>query len=89
MTRRDTLIGSAAAIFAVTIWAAWIVGTRHAVTGTLPPEAVGLLRMAVPALLFMPVWLRVGVAPRGVRGSRGACACSAPARPSSSSSRPA
>ena len=73
MTRRDTLIGSAAAIFAVTIWAAWIVGTRHAVTGTLPPEAVGLLRMAVPALLFMPVWLRVGVAPRGIRGLIALC----------------
>ena len=73
MTRRDTLIGSTAAIFAVTIWAAWIVGTRHAVTGTLPPEAVGLLRMAVPALLFAPVWLRVGVAPRGIRGLVGLC----------------
>jgi drug/metabolite transporter (DMT)-like permease len=65
MNRRDVVIGSAAAIFAVTIWAAWIVGTRHAVTGTLPPEAVGLLRMAVPALLFAPIWLRTGLAPRG------------------------
>ncbi len=73
MSRRDTFVGVAAAIFAVTIWAAWIVGTRHAVTGTLPPEAVGLLRMAVPALLFMPVWLRTGVAPRGVAGLVALC----------------
>jgi drug/metabolite transporter (DMT)-like permease len=65
--RRDILIGTGAAIVAVTIWAAWIVGTRHAVTGALPPEAVGLLRMIVPALLFAPVWLRVGIAPRGIR----------------------
>jgi drug/metabolite transporter (DMT)-like permease len=61
------LIGSAAAIFAVSIWAAWIVGTRHAVTGTLPPEAVGLLRMLVPAIVFAPVWLRAGMAPQGKR----------------------
>jgi drug/metabolite transporter (DMT)-like permease len=67
MNRRDTLIGSGAAIFAVTIWAAWIVGTRHAVTGTLPPEAVGLLRMIVPAIVFAPIWLRSGLAPRGIR----------------------
>jgi drug/metabolite transporter (DMT)-like permease len=67
VTRRNTLIGTGAAVFAVTIWAAWIVGTRHAVTGTLPPEAVGLLRMIVPALVFAPVWLRIGVAPRGIR----------------------
>lgn len=67
MQRRDMLIGSAAAIFAVSIWAAWIVGTRHAVTGTLPPEAVGLLRMLVPAIVFAPVWLRAGMAPQGKR----------------------
>jgi drug/metabolite transporter (DMT)-like permease len=73
MGRRDILIGTGAAIFAVTIWAAWIVGTRHAVTGTLPPESVGLLRMAVPALLFAPIWLRVGVAPRDRRGLLALC----------------
>jgi drug/metabolite transporter (DMT)-like permease len=67
VNRHNTLIGIGAAIFAVSIWAAWIVGTRHAVTGTLPPEAVGFLRMAVPALLFAPVWLRTGVAPSGIR----------------------
>jgi drug/metabolite transporter (DMT)-like permease len=73
VTRRNTLIGTAAAVFAVTIWAAWIVGTRHAVTGTLPPEAVGLLRMVVPALVFVPVWARVGVAPRGIRSLVALC----------------
>jgi drug/metabolite transporter (DMT)-like permease len=71
--RHNTLIGSGAAIFAVSIWAAWIVGTRHAVTGTLPPEAVGLLRMIVPALLFAPVWLRTGLAPQGIRGLVALC----------------
>jgi drug/metabolite transporter (DMT)-like permease len=67
MTRRDILIGYFAALGAVTIWAAWIVGTRHAVTGALPPEAVGLLRMIVPAIVFAPVWLRSGIAPEGRR----------------------
>jgi drug/metabolite transporter (DMT)-like permease len=71
--RHNTLIGSGAAIFAVSSWAAWIVGTRHAVTGTLPPEAVGLLRMIVPALLFAPVWLRTGLAPQGIRGLVALC----------------
>jgi drug/metabolite transporter (DMT)-like permease len=73
MKRSGFLIGAGAAIFAVTIWAAWIVGTRHAVTGALPPEAVGLLRMIVPAVLFAPVWLRSGIAPRGIRGLVALC----------------
>ena len=73
MTRRDTLIGTAAALVTVTIWAAWIVATRHAVTGTLEPAAVGLLRMAVPALLFAPIWLRTGIAPRGILGLLSLC----------------
>jgi drug/metabolite transporter (DMT)-like permease len=64
--RRNFLIGSGAAICAVTIWAGWIVGTRHAVIGALPPEAVGLLRMIVPALVFGPVLMRTGLAPRGI-----------------------
>jgi drug/metabolite transporter (DMT)-like permease len=56
--------GILAALGAVGIWAAWIVGTRHAVTHTLDPFALGLLRFAVPALFLAPVWWRSGLRPR-------------------------
>lgn len=61
------LVGWLAALATVTIWALWIVGTRHAVTHDLTPTAVGLLRYGVPALAFAPVWWRVGPFPRGVK----------------------
>lgn len=63
---RKLLIGTAAALGAVTIWAAWIVGTRHAVTHALDPLAMGFLRFAVPALVFAPVWWRIGLWPRSL-----------------------
>jgi drug/metabolite transporter (DMT)-like permease len=59
-------IGFFAAIGFVSIWAAWIVGTRHAVTHGLDPYALGLLRFAVPAVLFAPIWMRTGLKPRSV-----------------------
>lgn len=67
---RDQAVGYAAGAVAVTIWAAWIVWTRGAVTGvaTGPVAAVnlsaidiGLLRFGVPALLLAPLWLRFGL----------------------------
>jgi drug/metabolite transporter (DMT)-like permease len=57
-------IGVAAALGAVAIWACWIVATRHAVGRSLEPAAVGLLRFAVPALVFAPVWWRTGLKPK-------------------------
>ncbi|MEO1328617.1 MAG: DMT family transporter [Pseudomonadota bacterium] len=66
----DRVVGYGAGAVAVTIWAAWIVWTRGAVTGastgglsTTPLSAidVGLLRFGVPAVLLAPVWLRFGV----------------------------
>lgn len=56
-------IGVTAALGAVAIWACWIVATRHAVGHSLEPAAVGLLRFAVPALAFAPVWWRTGLKP--------------------------
>src|SRR5688572_7159126 len=61
-----TAIGVAAALGAVAIWAGWIVATRHAVGHALEPAAVGLLRFAVPALVFAPVWWRTGLRPQGL-----------------------
>jgi len=64
--RKHTLVGVAAALTTVVIWALWIVGTRHAVTTTLDPAAVGILRFAVPALVLAPVWWRAGLLPRNM-----------------------
>jgi drug/metabolite transporter (DMT)-like permease len=63
---RSTATGLLAAFGAVLIWAAWVVGTRHAVTHALDPFALGFLRFAVPAVVFAPVWWRSGLRPRGV-----------------------
>ena len=61
-----TTVGIAAAFGAVAIWAGWIVATRHAVGHALEPAAVGLLRFAIPALVFAPVWWRTGLRPKGL-----------------------
>jgi drug/metabolite transporter (DMT)-like permease len=65
------MIGWISALAAVTIWALWVVGTRHAVTHDLPPAAVGLLRFGVPALLLAPVIWRIGLFPKGLTLWRG------------------
>jgi drug/metabolite transporter (DMT)-like permease len=62
----STGIGVASALGAVGIWAGWIVATSHAVSHTLEPTAVGLLRFAVPAVVFAPVWWRLGLKPKGL-----------------------
>jgi drug/metabolite transporter (DMT)-like permease len=64
--RRRLLLGLAAALSTVVIWALWMVGTRHAVTTTLDPAAVGVLRFSGAAILLAPVWLRAGLKPKGV-----------------------
>ncbi|QJP16518.1 DMT family transporter [Starkeya sp. ORNL1] len=62
--RRDRLIGIGAALFAVSIWGAWIVATRHAVSGHLPPAAAGWLRFVVTAVVLAPAWWRIGLIPK-------------------------
>jgi drug/metabolite transporter (DMT)-like permease len=64
--RDGKFIGMIAAGGAVLIWAAWVVGTRQAVTHALDPLAVGFLRFGIPTVVFAPVWWRVGLRPRGV-----------------------
>jgi drug/metabolite transporter (DMT)-like permease len=66
MLASSSAAGVAAALATVTIWAFWIVGTRHAVATDLEPSALGLLRFGVPALVFAPVWIRLGLFPKGI-----------------------
>jgi len=63
---RDTLIGVAAALVVVTVWATWIVGTRFATTVDIPLSWLALFRFGIPALFLAPVWLRSGPLPMGV-----------------------
>ena len=68
---RPVLTGWLAALATVTIWAIWVVGTRHAVTHHLPPAAVGLLRFGVPTLVFAPIIWRTGLFPKGLTLMKG------------------
>lgn len=70
-TAKSVLPGWLAALATVTIWAVWVVGTRHAVTHHLPPAAVGVLRFGVPALLFAPIVWRTGPFPKGLSVTKG------------------
>jgi len=64
-SRQTLLIGAASALGAILIWAGWIVATRHAAQ-TLDISIVALLRYGIPAVVLMPLWLRVGLVPPGV-----------------------
>ncbi|MBA1155211.1 DMT family transporter [Microvirga mediterraneensis] len=61
---RPAFVGWLVAFATVTIWAVWLVATRHAVTHDLKPAAVGLLRFGVPALLLLPISWRIGLFPK-------------------------
>lgn len=71
---RGLVLGYLAAAVAVTIWAAWIIWLRVAVSegygAPLTPVDVGLFRFGAPALILAPVWIRGGLAaslkPKGV-----------------------
>ncbi|TVQ51889.1 MAG: DMT family transporter [Rhodobacteraceae bacterium] len=62
--------GVLAMALAVGIWAAWILIVRATVQpgaiAPLGPLELAVLRYAGPAILLAPVWLRIGVLPRGV-----------------------
>ena len=69
--QRPVLVGWLAALATVTIWAVWVVATRHAVTNELPPAALGLIRFGVPALVLLPFAWRTGLFPKGLSPLRG------------------
>jgi drug/metabolite transporter (DMT)-like permease len=59
-------IGIASALTAVIIGAGWHVATRLGVTTSLHPVDLALLRYGVPAIVMLPVLLKVGLLPAGV-----------------------
>jgi drug/metabolite transporter (DMT)-like permease len=63
--QKSRLVGYLALALTVAIWSGWIVFTREAVTHTLPPIVIALLRMIAPAVLLAPIIWRAGIFPRG------------------------
>lgn len=55
-----------ALVLTILIWASFLVVTRAAMTSRLGVVEVGLIRYGIGALLFLPVLMRHGVAPRGI-----------------------
>lgn len=56
MPSHRTIVGWAAACIAAMVGAGWQLASRHAVTTSLAPWDVALLRYSVPALLLVPLW---------------------------------
>jgi drug/metabolite transporter (DMT)-like permease len=65
-TSSSFAIGVASALTAVVIGAGWHVATRLGVTTSLHPVDLALLRYGVPALIMLPVLLKIGLLPAGV-----------------------
>jgi drug/metabolite transporter (DMT)-like permease len=63
--RAARLLSYAALLTTVSIWGAWIVLTRRAVTHSLSPAAIGVLRMTAPTILLAPAIWRAGIFARG------------------------
>jgi drug/metabolite transporter (DMT)-like permease len=53
----------AAAILTVTIWAAYLLGTRYAVSSNFSVEEILILRIVPAAIILSPVMLKFGVVP--------------------------
>lgn len=68
--RKSVFLGIAAAIGASVIGSAWQIASRHAVTTTLDPLALAVLRYCVPTLLLLPILLRIGLFPPGLSRRR-------------------
>jgi drug/metabolite transporter (DMT)-like permease len=68
--QKSVSLGIAAAIAASVIGSAWQIASRHAVTTTLDPIALAVLRYCVPTLLLLPVLLRIGLFPPGLSKRR-------------------
>ncbi len=69
MLSRNTAAGLCAGVLAALVGGCWQVVTRQSTTTTIAPADLALLRYGIPALVLLPVTLRVGLWPRGV--SRG------------------
>lgn len=65
------LVGVTSALATVTIWAAWLIVTRYAMTSDFTAVDIGLLRFVVPFVLLAPIWLRKGIWPKGLSIANG------------------
>ena len=69
------LVGVTSALATVTIWAAWLIVTRYAMTSDFTAVDIGLLRFVVPFVLLAPIWLKRGIWPKGKKYKSGAFCC--------------
>ena len=59
------LLGYLAAIITVSIWAAFLVGTRFAITKNFSVEEILVLRLLPAAIIMAPLMLHFGILPPG------------------------
>ncbi|WP_454848791.1 DMT family transporter [Rhizobium binxianense] len=59
-------LGYAAGAVTVLIWSTWFLATRHSAATPLGSIDIGLIRFGIPALALSPVWLRMGLLPKGL-----------------------
>lgn len=63
--KNSYLFGVLAALATVTIWAAFLIGTRFAVSGNLSVDEVLILRLVPAFLIMLPLMFKLGVIIRG------------------------
>jgi len=63
--KNSYFLGVLAAVATVAIWAAFLVGTRFAVSGNLTVDEVLVLRLVPAFLIMLPLMLKLGVIIRG------------------------
>lgn len=59
----STFTSYAAAILTITIWAAYLLGTRFAVSSNFSVEEILILRIVPAAIILSPVMLKLGIRP--------------------------
>lgn len=59
-------LGYAAGTVTVLIWSTWFLATRHSAATPLGSIDIGLIRFGIPALVLSPIWLRIGLVPKGL-----------------------
>lgn len=69
---QGAVFGVVAALFTLSVWTAWIVATRAAVTGQgyFSPSVLVLIRFGVSVLFLAPVLWRMGLLPKGLTWPR-------------------
>ena len=63
--KNSYLFGVIAALATVTIWAAFLIGTRFAVSGNLTVDEVLILRLVPAFVIMLPLMYKLGVIVRG------------------------